>query len=529
MKCLAAGLSAIALLALAPAANATFVVSGDLNDEQDINAIDWDPFFSTLLMAESGGVHTATAINLLDGTAYSFEIFDDGGTPPAEATDPKVTANVLTLFGDTDGAATITVNTNSLNNKGTPVAWVNFDSAPLHVVGDFMDEAGGVGDWNPSDPAFAMTPMGNGLYTFQATISTPGNYQFKATFGNGWGDQVGQDGFNDNAISRGFNTFAVNEVVTLFVDLAGQELGTNQPIAPFGTFYVAGEFQTEQGDPADWDPTNSSLVMIESGGIHTVTVNNLVLGTPYDFKVVNDAGTPPVQWGDPEITPDQLTVRGDADGSITITVDTNVINNIGQPATWINFDDGPLQVVGDFMDEAGGVADWDPADPNFMMTAEGNGFYTFDAVIGIPGIYQFKATFGDGWGDQVGSDGFSNNALTVGFETTENNEPVTLFVDLANRVLGVLSGTPLEGDLNGDGFVGIGDLNIVLGNWNATVTPGDPLLGDPTGDGFVGIEDLNKVLGNWNVGAPPATNAVPEPAAMTLLGLGCAAVIKRRS
>jgi GH25 family lysozyme M1 (1,4-beta-N-acetylmuramidase) len=61
----------------------------------------------------------------------------------------------------------------------------------------------------------------------------------------------------------------------------------------------------------------------------------------------------------------------------------------------------------------------------------------------------------------------------------------------------------LAGDLDGDGFVGISDLNVVLGNWNQNVTPGDLLSGDPNGDGFVGIDDLNVVLGNWNAGTPP--------------------------
>ncbi len=65
---------------------------------------------------------------------------------------------------------------------------------------------------------------------------------------------------------------------------------------------------------------------------------------------------------------------------------------------------------------------------------------------------------------------------------------------------GDLSG--LTGDLDGDGFVGITDLNIVLGNWNLNLPPADPLA-DPSGDAFVGIEDLNVVLGNWNAGTPP--------------------------
>ncbi len=69
---------------------------------------------------------------------------------------------------------------------------------------------------------------------------------------------------------------------------------------------------------------------------------------------------------------------------------------------------------------------------------------------------------------------------------------------------GDLSAVP--GDLNGDGFVGITDLNIVLGNWNLNVPPADPLA-DPSGDGFVGIEDLNAILGNWNAGTPPVQDA----------------------
>ena len=54
----------------------------------------------------------------------------------------------------------------------------------------------------------------------------------------------------------------------------------------------------------------------------------------------------------------------------------------------------------------------------------------------------------------------------------------------------------LVGDLDIDGFVGISDLNLVLGNWNS-YNPTDSRA-DASGDGFVGIDDLNLVLGNWN-------------------------------
>jgi hypothetical protein len=87
----------------------------------------------------------------------------------------------------------------------------------------------------------------------------------------------------------------------------------------------------------------------------------------------------------------------------------------------------------------------------------------------------------------------------------------------------------LDGDLNADGFVGVDDLNIILVNWNQTVTPGDLLLGDPTGDAFVGVDDLNIVLVNWNNGTPPAGGAaIPEPASLALVSMGGLAVLRRR-
>ncbi len=81
----------------------------------------------------------------------------------------------------------------------------------------------------------------------------------------------------------------------------------------------------------------------------------------------------------------------------------------------------------------------------------------------------------------------------------------------------------LGGDLNNDGFVGIEDLNMILGVWNQTVPAGSPMNGDITGDGFVGIEDLNQVLGNWNAGTPPPAEAlamIPEPGTLGVLALG---------
>jgi PEP-CTERM motif len=150
----------------------------------------------------------------------------------------------------------------------------------------------------------------------------------------------------------------------------------------------------------------------------------------------------------------------------------------------------------------------------------------------------------DGLVNQTGSVSFIANPgevfhLVLSLTTQAGHTPA--FSDASSTLSGLLTtpgGTlalfngagPLTGDLDGDGFVGINDLNIVLGNWNQNVPPADPQA-DPSGDGFVGIDDLNAVLGNWNAGTPPpASAAVPEPASVALLGAcGALALCRRRT
>ena len=128
-----------------------------------------------------------------------------------------------------------------------------------------------------------------------------------------------------------------------------------------------------------------------------------------------------------------------------------------------------------------------------------------------------------------GAAGLSGLFLTAG---GGGAGPTTLEVSWMKIYTGVVDnsaplGLGLEGDLDGDGFVGITDLNLVLSNWNLNVPPADAAA-DPTGDDYIGIEDLNVVLGNWNAGTPPGA-AVPEPASLALLGLGGLAMLRCRT
>ena len=85
---------------------------------------------------------------------------------------------------------------------------------------------------------------------------------------------------------------------------------------------------------------------------------------------------------------------------------------------------------------------------------------------------------------------------------------------------------PLTGDLNGDGFVGQTDLEIVLAEWGNSGAGIDPRA-DPTADLFVGQDDLDIVLADWGRGIPPAA-PVPEPSTLAIFAFCGFALLRRR-
>ncbi len=143
-------------------------------------------------------------------------------------------------------------------------------------------------------------------------------------------------------------------------------------------------------------------------------------------------------------------------------------------------------------------------------------------------------------GMSIQSDNGVGNYPTVSWSTTGHTAadvPVYAWGNHANRITTSMDNTDyydlltdlgMTGDLDGDGFVGINDLNIIIGNWN-TDGSSDP-RSDPIGDAFVGLDDVNQVLANWNNGTPPGlAELVPEPASTSILLSICLPTLMHRS
>ena len=146
-----------------------------------------------------------------------------------------------------------------------------------------------------------------------------------------------------------------------------------------------------------------------------------------------------------------------------------------------------------------------------------------------PATYTTSELTGDLDGGLPGG-GALGSVFDIVIETNDVYSDISApaMVNITNVTVYAFDNNPNCGcDIGCDGFVGISDLNVVLGSWNMNVTPGDCLQGDHSGDGFVGIEDLNAVLGNWNAGTPPAV-AVPEPGMLMGFAVGLGLVTRRR-
>ena len=338
-------------------------------------------------------------------------------------------------------------------------------------------------------------------------------------------------GNNDSQLSVGAEP-AVDGSSSTTVDLGKVITGSAVPAAQSVSISKTGD------DPTYYD--------VAAAGAATSTVNGRfnafiggVGGSSINVGLTGSTATAGLLTGN--VTVDNIDIstggagHGSADGDDVITVNLDVVDHAeasfasGVDQDLLTIDFGTLLAGGtinsgfdihNLVQSVGFTADLDldsmpgAGDTGVLSTnlstfsglaaGSSNGFL---ASFDTSSIGSFSATYTLNLSDEDIA-GATNQVLTL---------------ELLGEIVAVL-----DGDLNGDGFVGVDDLNIVLGNWSQNVTPGDLLQGDATGEGFVGVDDLNIVLGHWSNGTPPGIGAViPEPGTILMLGMGSWAVMLR--
>lgn len=227
IRCLALLSTMLAVSALSLPAMADLAVPGDFQDEIGAGA-DWSLADAPLMNDLGGGLWDISLSGLAADTRYQFKIVNAEPAPIAwgngEVPDNGPGSPNSWLQSDAAGEATINLDRNSYADGFLPAAdriVISTDSSftNFFATGDWMDEAGGAGDWNPSDPAFELQDQGSGLYSLDVTVSTPGVYQYKAT-GGSFDHQWGTNGRLTDAGNWQFETFSPGQSVTFLLDIS---------------------------------------------------------------------------------------------------------------------------------------------------------------------------------------------------------------------------------------------------------------------------------------------------------------------
>jgi len=278
----------------------------------------------------------------------------------------------------------------------------------LHVAGDWQDDAGLPGEWQPNT-AEMTDGDGDGIYEYTATVP-PGQYEYKFINDNDWGDgeesipvvsQKGggnsnrvfsvsdwhgdvanlPDGYILPAITWSGSAPAGQVAVRLMIDM------TNQTVGDLGV-HVAGNFSNPE-----WTPQLSKA--FEVSNAKYAFVANVDPNADYQYKFLNGDF-----WGTDEGVPGECATDGNRVASVAdadVITDAFCFGTCGPcalPATiTLTVDMSNVCELADEVYAAGSFNGYSDE----AMTDNGDGTYSITLELD-PGTYFFKFKNGpDGW------------------------------------------------------------------------------------------------------------------------------------
>ena len=283
---------------------------------------------------------------------------------------------------------------------------------------------------------------------------------------------------------------------------------------------ISGDWVLTAGHVID-DATVDSMTFTLDGTTYNVTEMIAYDGWTGDVSIAGDLALVRLEEVVDSVTPALLYTGDEEVGSEATIVGygstgdgmTGYIYDAGTKRAGNNLIGGLGDVIG--YSEHSLMADFDYPDPNATAKA-------------ICLDLEYLAAPGDsGGGWFIEEDGVSYLAgvTSFGYATDGNIDSdygdimgATRVSDYLEWIYSVIFADYIAGDLNGDGYVGMDDLDLILTHWNTDVTPGDFFSGDADGDGFIGLDDLDVILANWNQGTAPSNlAALPEPGSLFVM------------
>lgn len=268
------------------------------------------------------------------------------------------------------------------------------------------------------------------------------------------------------------------------------------------------------------DSGNAAVGVTEGTHEFQVRVN---LASPTDITAT--AGTQLDLNNQLTLNDNDLNISGEGKVNLNIVNSGNgTINNLGiLGGSGVSTISGDLMSSGTLSFNLGGIG------LNEFDSFDIGGTATLLGLLDVELINGFTPSSGDMF-NVLTAGGITDNGLAL---TTEAAAMFALDVGSTSIILSFTTGSePLAGDYDGSDEVEVGDLNLVLFNWDQ---PGSTL---PTGEGGwvnqrpgdtekVGVEQLNGVLFNW--GNTAVTASAPEPTSLLLLVMAwCGVLMFRR-
>ncbi len=341
--------------------------------------------------------------------------------------------------------------------------WItdNVNTILATVPGDFQDEIGCEGDWQPNCYLTWLQDVdGDGVYVYRTVGIPEGSYEAKVALNGSWDLNYGADGaqdgpnipfsVEDDATLVTFSFDSADNVMVITTEPIpadyviveanpAETVGSGAVLNP-DSVTVAGTIQSQLGCDGDWQPPCEATMLTLGEDNVWRGVYKLSAGD-YEYKAALN-GSWDENYG-------LNAAPGGANIPLTVPEDGTVRFYYDHRSNWItdSVNSRIVSVMGSFQDEAGCAADFEPTCMvAWMQDPSDQGTYTASIEALPAGAYEALVVVEEDAEQTIGTDG-AVGGDPISFEVPRDDDAVTFVFDGETNVMTVFVGGGLRGDL----------------------------------------------------------------------------------